>query len=42
MPLFEIFRKETETCEKEETQNLSIIADHREKNSLVISELIHS
>jgi len=31
-----------EKIEKEETQNLKIIADHREKNSLVIAELIHS
>jgi len=31
-----------EKIEKEETQNLSIIADHREKNSLAIAELVHS
>ena len=40
--IINIFKKETETLEKEETQNLKIIADHREKNSLVISELIHA
>jgi len=39
--IINIFRKETETYEKEDP-HLTIIADHREKNSLVISELVHA
>ncbi|MFH1711455.1 MAG: ERCC4 domain-containing protein [Nanoarchaeota archaeon] len=37
--IINIFRKETETHEKPKQEKLRIIADHREKNSLVISEL---
>lgn len=39
MPLIEIFSKDSESQEPPEKEKPIIIADHREKNSLVISEL---
>jgi len=39
--LFDIFQKSHDEEEKEEKPKIKIISDHREKNSLVISELIH-
>lgn len=41
MPLFDIFQKSHDEESSSEKPKIKIIADNREKNSLVISELIH-
>ena len=40
-PLLDIFQKAGDEEERKEKPKIRIIADHREKNSLVISELVH-
>ena len=40
-PIFDIFSRNISKIKKETLQKETIIADYREKNSLIISELIH-
>lgn len=41
MPLLDIFQKTRDEEQEKEKPKIKIIADNREKNSLVISELVH-